>query len=250
MPLKEINFFSRERNWTRGFEWYEAIFARCPAAALAGELSTSYLSDPLTPGRIRDRYPEAKLFVCLREPVDRALSNYYNDLMTGTVPAGTSFADALGKHPEYLDRGMYARHLRRYLDHFPRHQVHVAVFDDARRDPLGFICDLYAFLGVETGFRPSMLGRPVAEGRVPRSPGVERAMARLSGLRRWVAVRPVWWLAKRSGLGDRLRSLNTRQRFQPAAVSPEERQRLFGHFEADVSDLEGLLGRALDWRPR
>ena len=29
MPRKEINFFSRERNWSRGFEWYEGIFAEC-----------------------------------------------------------------------------------------------------------------------------------------------------------------------------------------------------------------------------
>ena len=37
MPRKEINFFSRERNWKRGYEWYERVFAECPADAVVGE---------------------------------------------------------------------------------------------------------------------------------------------------------------------------------------------------------------------
>src|SRR5438045_5070609 len=63
MPRKEINFFSRERNWTRGFEWYEQIFAECPSRTIAGEFSTSYLSDAQAPARIKDRYPAVRLIV-------------------------------------------------------------------------------------------------------------------------------------------------------------------------------------------
>ena len=75
MPQKEINFFSRERNWTRGYEWYEHLFAECPADAVAGEFSTSYLTDAATPARIHERYPDVKLIVSVRHPVERAYSS-------------------------------------------------------------------------------------------------------------------------------------------------------------------------------
>src|SRR5436190_128677 len=128
MPRKEINFFSRDRNWSRGFEWYEGIFAECRPAAIAGEFSTSYLPDPETPTRIRHRYPEVRLIVSLRHPVDRAYSNYLNDIVAGEVLSGQGFQEALREHPEYVEAGRYAQHLRNYLDLFPREQLLVSIF--------------------------------------------------------------------------------------------------------------------------
>ncbi len=52
IPVKDLHFFSRERNWSRGFTWYEEQFARCGADTLAGEFSTSYLADPEAAARI------------------------------------------------------------------------------------------------------------------------------------------------------------------------------------------------------
>ncbi len=95
MPRKEINFFSRERNWTRGFGWYEGIFAECPATAVCGEFSTSYLPDPETPLRIHDRYPDVRLIVSLRHPAERAYSSYLNDILAGVVSPKQSFREAL-----------------------------------------------------------------------------------------------------------------------------------------------------------
>src|SRR4051812_34770 len=123
LPRKEINFFSRERNWSRGFGWYEAIFGECPPDAQVGEFSTSYLTDAETPGRIRSRYPDARLIVPLRNPIDRAYSNYLNDIVGGVVPASVGFAEALESHPEYVDGGLYARHLRNYIHLFGREQL-------------------------------------------------------------------------------------------------------------------------------
>jgi hypothetical protein len=65
MPQKEIGFFSRDRNWSRGFEWYEQIFAECPPGAIAGEFSTSYLTDTDVPARMVDRYAGVRLIASL-----------------------------------------------------------------------------------------------------------------------------------------------------------------------------------------
>jgi Sulfotransferase domain len=251
LPRKEINFFSRERNWSRGFEWYEGIFAECPPNALAGEFCTSYLSDTEAPERIRDRYPQVRLIVSLRHPADRAYSSYLNDIVAGAVPPTTGFREALQSHPEYVEAGRYARYLTNYLDLFPRGQLLVSIFDDARRDPLGAIRETYRFLDVDPTFRPTMLDRRVGIGRVPRSQRVERWLIDTSAaLSRQRALRPLWWRAKRLGLGDRLRALNTAQStVLPEGLDPEERRSLIREFEPEISALEKLLEMELPgWR--
>jgi hypothetical protein len=243
MPRKEINFFSRERNWSRGFEWYEGIFGECPPTKLSGEFSTSYLTDADTPARIRDRYPDVRLIVSLRHPVDRAYSSYLNDIVGGGVATKEGFREALQSHPEYLETGRYAQHLRNFLDLFPRDRLLVSIFDDARRDPFAAIQSMYRFLEVDPTFRPSMLDRRVNAGRIPRSQRLERWLRDIAdAFRHRPALRPLWWQAKRLGIGDRLRSMNTTEGGdRPDGLDPEERHSLSQQFEPEIRDLEELL---------
>jgi hypothetical protein len=251
MPSKEIHFFSRDRNWVRGYEWYEALFTRCPSTARVGELSTSYLVCREGPSRIYSRYPEVKLLASLRDPVDRAFSSYLNDIVSGVLSPDIDFWEACAERPEYVEQGLYAKHLRRYLDSFPRDRLLVLIFEDGRRDPLGFMQAIYRFMGVDPSFEPTMLGRRVGEGRVPRAMWFERALVGVSAfLRRRSLLRRVWWRAKKARLGDLARSINTRRGATAEKVlAPADRQRLFQHFRRDIEDLETLLGRQLDeWR--
>jgi hypothetical protein len=251
MPQKETNFFSRDRNWNRGFEWYEAIFAECHPSAIAGEFSTSYLTDGEAPARIRDRYPGVRLIVSLRHPVDRAYSSYMNDIVAGVVPATTAFTQALRSHPEYVEGGRYAHHLQRYLELFPRDQLLVSIFDDARRDPQVAMSEIYRFLGADSTFRPAMLGRPVGVGRIPRFHWIERAIIDAAGMfRTRPSLRPFWWTAKRMGVGDRLRAFNTRHSSERTnGLKAREREALIRDLEPDVRALEQLLQRELPaWR--
>jgi Sulfotransferase domain len=249
MPRKEINFFSRERHWSHGFDWYERIFAECPTSALVGEFSTSYLTERHAAMRIKSRYAGVRLVVSLRHPVDRAYSSYLNDITAGVVPAATPFTQALQAHPEYVDGGRYAQHLRRYLQLFPRDQIFVSMFDDARRDPLAAMREVYRFLGVDPAFRPTMLDRPVGVGRVPRVQWMERALLDASkAFRTRRALRPVWWTAKRIGAGDRLRAINTSTQMRNG-LGAEQRAALIHDFEPDIVDLEHILERSLPaWR--
>jgi len=250
LPRKEINFFSRERNWSRGFEWYEGIFAECPPTAAVGEFCTSYLIDSEAPARIRHRYPEVRLIVSLRHPVDRAYSSYLNDIVAGAVPPTMGFREALQSHPEYAEAGKYARYLRNYLDLFPREQLLVSIFDDARRDPLAAIQETYRFLDVDPTFRPAMLDRRVGIGRVPRFQWIERWLIDTStAFRRRRALRPLWWRAKRLGMGDRLRALNTVSAERMEGLRTEERRFLLREFEPEIRALEKLLQIELPgWR--
>ena len=244
IPVKEIHFFSRDRNYRRGVGWYEGHFRRCPPGKVAGEFSTTYLASEEAPGRIREYHPGVKLIASLRDPLERALSNYRNDVMGGVVRPGTPFEEALKEHPEYIAQGLYSQQLQRYLDLFPRSQLLVLIYEDALRDPAAFIRQVYAFLGVDSDFRPSMLGRRINTGRVPRWVALEVGLDLLAQALRTRGMHRLVWLLRRWGVGPLLRRLNTRP--EPIApVSPEVRARLREVFAPERERLERLLGRDL-----
>lgn len=248
-PRKEINFFSRERHWTRGYGWYESHFEECPPGQRAGEWSTSYLHHPETPHRIHDRYPDVQLLVSLRNPVERAFSGFRNDIMAGEISPSTSFEEALRKDPQYVDIGRYARHLERYLEWFSRDQMGVLIYEECQEDPAGFLRKLFRLLGVDPGFEPSLREETVNRSREPRFPGIDALLNRLSkGARSNPLTRPVWWLAKKSGLGEYIRGVNTvpgdERRLDSAT-----RRALHDAFGDEITRLENLLGISLDrWR--
>jgi hypothetical protein len=249
-PVKEIHFFSRERNWARGYPWYEAIFERCPPDAKRGEFSTSYLVDPGTPARVYRRYPTVKLVASLRNPIQRAYSNYRNDMVAGVVSPDTEFSEALKRHPEYVEQGRYHEQLGRYLERFAKDQLLVLIHEDALRDPRRFIQTLYAFLGVDASFHPSMLRAKVNPGRVPRHVWIERLAQQLSDLLRSRGLEGLWWRLKKGGVGRWIRALNSRR--QPAqddGPAMAEREFIYRSLETDIQSLERLLGRELRaWR--
>jgi hypothetical protein len=250
IPVKDLHFFSRARNWSRGFGWYEEQFARCGPDTLAGEFSTSYLADADSAGRIHGRYPSVKLLACLRNPADRAFSNFLNDLQAGALPPTTRFEDALASHPEYVRQGAYASQLQPYLDRFPREALLLLLYDDLQRAPLEFMSSIYRFLGVDDAFVPRMLHERVNVARVPRSAGADRmARTAVTALRRRGLDRVVW-LAKRSGLPRVTQRLNSR----PTALAEheltaEQRAALTAELAPEIDRLELLLGRDLGaWR--
>lgn len=249
VPEKEIHFFSRDRNWTKGFHGYEAIFEKCPPDARVGEFSTSYLADPATPERIHTRYPDVKLIASLRNPVDRAYSNYMNDILAGVVDQRTPFRGALNEHPEYIEQGCYAVHLTHYLEYFAREQILVLIYEDSLRDPIAFIKAIYRFIKVDPSFVPDMLLAKINVSRVPLFPLIDQAMIKTSGfLRRW-GLSNLWWFGKKAGLGRGIRALNTRYvASMKQGLDPSNKRFLYRALKNDIGALEDLLGRKLtEW---
>ena len=63
-----------DQHFDNGEEWYLDQFAAADSRPARGEISHSYLSSPEAPSRIAALNSQVRLLVCLREPVDRALS--------------------------------------------------------------------------------------------------------------------------------------------------------------------------------
>lgn len=244
MPFSQIHFFSRDPLYRKGIDWYERHFEGCPHGKLTGEFSASYLHSESAPERIYRYHPNAKIMVCLRNPLDRALSDYRNDIMGGALKATTPFDDALEHHQEYLTRGLYHQQLQRYLSFFPPAQVLVLLYDDAFHDRLGFVRRMYKFLGIDQKFSPGMLNSKVNVGRVPRSVPIDRALTSVAEILRAKRMHRFLWLLRKWGIITLVRQINT-QRIGSSEISPEVRRDLRQFFSSDIGLLEHFLDRDL-----
>src|SRR5690349_5454229 len=110
MPGPEPHYFSRVHD--RGDDWYASLFAEARAGQMIGEKSADYLADANAPARVAALLPDAILIAQLRNPVDRAYSDYCMHFRRGYV--GRDVERYLGKRPEtprFLQSGLYARHI-------------------------------------------------------------------------------------------------------------------------------------------
>jgi len=233
---KGLYFF--DSHYDRGLDWYREQFAGADGRAV-GEFSHSYLSSPEAPARIAAYSPTMRLLVCLREPVDRAFSDYL-DLVKNNGFTG-SFTEAIEQFPRLLDRGRYATHLSRYLEHFPHSQLHIGLFDDLRTGAQAYADEVYDFLEVgRVELSASDLRARMPAGR-PRNAAVVGLAKRASrtaaavGLRRWRSR------IKRSTV---VRSALYKQyRDDKPRLDPDLGAQLRHGFADEVSRLDDLLGR-------
>jgi hypothetical protein len=154
----ELSFFNR--NYERGLTWYADAFANKKAGQIAGEKSVSYMTkSTLVASRMYDLVPNAKLIFILRNPVERAYSNYRFDLSRGTPNdiVGKTFEEALksstGKR--YLRIGRYIDNLRDYANLYDRDKMMVIIYEEYKKDPVTELNRLFSFLRVKQ-FEPSL----------------------------------------------------------------------------------------------
>jgi len=221
---------------------YERLFADTGEAVAVGEASTMYLECPQSAARIRARLPAARIICSLRHPVDRAYSDYLMYLRRRgrrLDPARDLSATSAWAHPDsrWMRIGRYHEQLSRYYDAFPREQILVVLFDDLRRNPEGFVRDVYRFLNVDPGFVPDF-STPHAAGGMPASVVLEGFFLRSarSPVKPWVPKRTANWF----------RRLRTRTMRQAPALPAELRKELTGHFREDIAKTAELIGRSLD----
>ena len=128
-------------------DWYRSLFAAARPDQLAGVDSTTYLSSRAAPSRIARHIPHARIIILLREPASRAYSQYWHMLSAGRMLY--SFEDTLRLMPErILTRSCYVAAVRRYLECFPRRQLHFVAFENFARDPSAGTTETLEFLGL------------------------------------------------------------------------------------------------------
>ena len=170
---KEIHFFDSPR-FDRGVDWYRTYFPqrqqRNGHRVVTGEASPYYLFYPRAAKRVADTIPQARLIALLRNPVDRAYSDYQHTFRQGNE--SLSFNEALDLEEErlrgekekiladesyrsvnyrrysYLARGIYVDQLKEWHKYFDPEQLLILKSEDFFDHPSKTLEIVVRFLGL------------------------------------------------------------------------------------------------------
>lgn len=226
---------------------YRGLYADTGNALLSGDISPEYMCDPHAAEVIAQHYPRARLIAILRDPVERAFSDWLMYRRDGLEPA-EDFLDAIDQQQarsgqpngRYLTTGLYGQQLARYYERFDADKILVLFQHDLGRDrdeTLGRMAD---FLGIDRG---GFADAPIESNR--------------SGVPESAAMKAAYWARRRAKGAARFVPESAKLRIdsllQRGLVKPEltdnARDRVAHFFAADVELTERLTGADLSaWK--
>lgn len=165
-------FIGKEEDDINYDEYINSFFAHCNTKAkIFGEKSTSYYERRESAQLISTLIPEGKIIFLLRNPVERALSNYFfsvnNGLEKRTLKEvfienktiiDNNFNNISVDPFNYLGRGDYSKFIKSYLDNFSNRQIKILIFEEFVGD-IHKIQDLYTFLKIDNQYIPNNINR-------------------------------------------------------------------------------------------
>ncbi len=149
----------REHVWRRAD--YEALFDPAPPGALLGESTPFYLYSQAAQRRIRALVPHARMILVLRDPIERAHSNWAHLWSAGLDPID-DFVRACDEEDRriaagwadfwrYKRLGLYGEQVQHLYSVFPADQVLLLRYRDLLEDPAHALNRICSFLGVSQG---------------------------------------------------------------------------------------------------
>jgi hypothetical protein len=145
-------------------EQYQNLFQKAINEIAIGEASPSYIFDEDCHILIKDNLPRVKIIAILRQPVERAYSNFLH-AKRADQEKETEFEKAFNEENEmlkkgikthyYLEKGFYYKQLKRYYAVFPKEQIKIILFEDIIKSPEKITQEVFEFLNVDSSFIPN-----------------------------------------------------------------------------------------------
>lgn len=232
---------------------YHALFAKATEGQVTGEVCPSYACSPSAAAAIHERRPAAHIFFVLRDPVQRAWSQYLMNLREGKTMERDFLREVQrdaaqpvtgwGVNHQYLALGRYSGQVQRYLGFFPKEQVHILLHEEFRKSPAGVLRQVLDPLGLALPAGLD-LGGKFNEAALPRNATLNRMLVRSGVLASVKALVPRKF---RSGFKQLLYSGRSLPNL-PAGHAEE----LWKYYADDVDALSAMIGRDLRqwWGPK
>ena len=159
---KEIHFF--DRHYDKGLHWYLSFFPeKVSNLLITGEATPNYLFWPEIPKRVRSLFPDIKLIVLLRNPIDRAYSQWkmrneraslkfsFEEGITSELKSplrieGRDKLKGLNREFTFIRRGIYFEQLKNWRKYFTEKQFFIIQSEQMFQDPYRIYQNLLDFL--------------------------------------------------------------------------------------------------------
>lgn len=260
--MKECRFFSemppfsgpqskiyRKRS-THTLDQYKLLFSGSSKEKTLGDASPDYLYFYERSIRnIKKLLGDPKIIIILRNPVDRAFSNYLHLVRGGWEEL--SFEDALESEEKikkdnwlwvryYKDIGFYYLQVKAYLDSFKH--VKVYIYDDFKKDNLRILKDIFTFLEVETSFVPDTKTKYNISG-IPKNRFLHKMITKSNLIKSIISPIVSLGISKENRI-KLIESLGSKLLTRPE-MKPETREYLKELYQEDILKLQELLKRDL-----
>ncbi|WCO65841.1 sulfotransferase [Iamia majanohamensis] len=195
-PGKEPTFFSDDRRWARGVDWYRCLFPEGPG--ITGEASPAYTwpdRSAVAAARLEATAPDARLVFVAREPGARARSHYLHRVRRGVERQPFAAAIARSGNP-YVTTSCYWTCLQPWLTGPTADRLLVVRFEDLTGPDETTWREVLGHLGLADAPRPALVANE--SRRLPRDTVLMRA-ARNQAWLRHLDRGPAW--ARRVGRG-------------------------------------------------
>lgn len=249
---KEVHYFSIEDLYARGEKYLHSLFEQTdkPITATA---DTYLLMDALAPVRVAAYNPDMRIIIMLRDPVDRAYSNYQYSVQFGHEDAKYTLFDTIALEPRRLREGdiadqnnrchcygsLYHKHISTWQQAFPREQFFIGTLDQLKSDPESLFKALSAFLHIP--YIPFVeQDKAFNEGTGVKSKWLQQLLLnRDHPIRKTLSfmIRPFRNLIIKSGIIDKIYALN-RKHVSIPKLTTEERNKIKPYFEQDLKQLQ------------
>ena len=151
---EEVHYF--DNNYDRGQEWYRRRMPFSYPDQITIEKSPAYFITPQAPERVKKMSKDVKLLIIVRDPTTRAISDY-TQIWTSKNQKGKdykTFEEQAMKNGEVnssykaLQISIYNQHIKRWLEHFPRRQMHFIDGGKLISNPYPEVKEVERFLGL------------------------------------------------------------------------------------------------------
>lgn len=157
-PLFEVHFFDKIVNYKKGYRWYLQQMPNSLPNQITVEKTAMYYAVPEVPRRVYQMNSTIKLLFVVRNPVNRAVSDYlhmhtaYNrrkmKYKTFEEMAVNPVTGGLNLNFYAIQRSLYYKYFQRWLEYFPLSQIHIIDGDRLRTHPWKVMSPIETFLGI------------------------------------------------------------------------------------------------------
>ena len=256
-PIKETNFLEKDwstiekahtnKNGILTIEDYGKLFDGVSNEIAIGEASPNYLFHyQSSAARIQQYVPDAKLIAILRNPVERAYSDYLMHIRDAINYRSLAEQIEHSAHQSFiLRKGFYYTQIKYYLDRFGAEQFQVFLYDKLCQDSDKFMQSIFRYIGVDETFNVDT-SQKVQTAKIPKNKAINNLLQQDNLLRNLVAntLKTLMPLEARQKLRGRLIDFNSKSK-KDAPLEAETRQKLVELYRQDIIKLQDLIQQDL-----
>jgi len=246
---KNIPEFSKLK--CQDWKSYKALFSD-NQSQIKGEFSPSYLYDEMAVELIKKTYPNAKIIVSLRNPVETVYSYYCHikslDNWASSYLRSKTFDQTWEEYNYFLpELGFFYKYFKRYFETFLRENIHVIIYDDIKKEPQKVIKELYKFLGIDDTFIPSSLNLKINKSKKVRFEFLLKVSRPIINIIEKFNLRPL--IGKYFKFSSRIYSKIIWRKQKHPRINEETAKVLKKYYKSDIEKLEQLISRDLSsWK--